>query len=282
MWVVEQTKPTVTTIRIPIKRNADWEQWALISADRHVDNPKSHLALQRRHLEQAKERGAFVIDLGDLFDAMQGRSDRRAAKCDLHQDHKTNDYLGEIIRSAVDLFTPYADQMAILGLGNHETAILKHMELDLTRQLVDHLQARGSQVVRGGYRGWVRLAFGRRQTLNLCYMHGSGGAAPVTKGVIRTNRRAVVYPDADIVVAGHIHEAWAFPINRVRLSDMGREYKDEQLHLCIPTYKDEIIDQGEGFAVEGEHSPKPLGAWWLRFFWSSEKERVEFEYMRAK
>ena len=35
------------------------------------------------------------------------------------------------------------------------------------------------------------------------------------------------------------------------------------------------------WAVEGEHSPKPLGAWWLRFFWDRGENRVRFEYTRA-
>ena len=68
---------------------------------------------------------------------------------------------------------------------------------------------------------------------------------------------------------------------RIRLSDMGRELKDEQVHLSITTYKDEITDQSGGWAIEGEHSPKPLGAWWLRFFWDRGEGRVRFEYARA-
>ena len=35
------------------------------------------------------------------------------------------------------------------------------------------------------------------------------------------------------------------------------------------------------WAIEGEHSPKPLGAWWLRFFWDRGENRVRFEYTRA-
>lgn len=244
--------------------------------------------MQRRHLDQAVERGAFVFDLGDLFCAMQGRSDPRSCKADLRDEHRTGDYLGELVRGAVNFLSPYGKNIAILAKGNHETKIAKHMELDLTRALVDRLNDNGSPAVMGGYRGWVRLMFedstktaGARQSVVIAYTHGSGGAAPVTKGVIKTNRRAIMYPDAQISLSGHIHEAWSFPICRMRLSPQGREYVDEQLHLCIPTYKDELTDQGEGFAVEGEHSPKPLGAWWLRFHWARDESKVKFEAMRA-
>lgn len=286
MWSVEETSPTVQTIRVALDRNREWEQWALLTADRHLDNPHSNKAMQRRHLDQAKERGAFVIDLGDLFCAMQGRNDRRSSKSDLANEHKVQDYYGELVRDAVKFFEPYAEALAVFGTGNHETAILKHNEYDMSRALVDRLQDKGSPIVSGGYRGWIRLMFeatggGRRKSFNIAYSHGSGGSAPVTRGVIKTNRRSVVFPDADIFLSGHIHESWSMEVPRIRLTDMGREVSDVMVHLSIPTYKDEIAEQGSGWAVEGEHSPKPLGAWWLRFFWDRGEERIRFEYMRA-
>lgn len=285
-WTVEETGPTVQTIRIAMDRNRDWSQWALLTADRHLDNPHSNRAMQKRHLDQAVERGAFIIDLGDLFCAMQGRNDRRSAKSALSKEHAVDDYYDELVRGAVSFFDPYKEHVAVLGTGNHETSVLRHGETNLSRRLVERLQDRGSPVVLGGYRGWIRLMFereggGSRQTLNVAYTHGSGGSAPVTKGVIKTNRRSVIYPDADIQISGHIHEGWSMPIARVRLTDQGREIKDECVHLSVPTYKDEIVDQSGGWAIEGEHSPKPIGAWWLRFFWDRSEGRVKFEYTRA-
>lgn len=283
-WRVEESGPTVTTIRCSMDRNRSWEQWMLITSDRHLDNPHSDRSMQRRHLDQALERGAMVVDLGDLFCAMQGKTDRRANKSDLSEEYKTPDYFGELIRGAVKFFEPYRDNLAVFGKGNHETAVTKHHEIDPTKWLTERLQDKGSPVVCGGYRGWIRILFeGRggswRKSLNIAYTHGSGGAAPVTKGVIKTNRRSVMFPDADIQLSGHIHEGWSFPIARIRLTDSGKEVKDECVHLCVPTYKDEVLNTGEGFAIEGEHSPKPIGAWWLRFFWAD--ETVKFEYMRA-
>ena len=64
-------------------------------------------------------------------------------------------------------------------------------------------------------------------------------------------------------------------------SEQGVNQKDECVHLSVPTYKDEIVDQSGGWAIEGEHSPKPIGAWWLRFFWDRSEGRVKFEYTRA-
>ena len=47
--------------------------WVLLSFDRHHDNPKSDNVMELRHLRQAKERNAVIIDGGDLFCAMQGK-----------------------------------------------------------------------------------------------------------------------------------------------------------------------------------------------------------------
>jgi hypothetical protein len=284
---VEQNSATVTTLRIPIRRKAGWEQWGLLSSDRHFDNPKSRQDMQKRHLQQAKERGAFVMDFGDLFCAMQGNKDRRGKKGDIREENQKKDYFGSLVRSGVSLLDEYKDNLAVFGPGNHEMAILNHNEIDLTTALVERLQDRGSKVVRGGYRGWVRFLFeghggSYRQGVNLHYSHGSGGGGVVTKGVIQANRRAVWLPDAQIVVNGHIHEAWQVEYCRARITALGKEYTDEQLHICLPTYKDEFSGCRDGFHIEREAPPKPLGAWWLRFFWDAGKGRVNYEATRAK
>jgi len=282
---IEQNSPTVTTIRVPVQRNRQWEQWALLSADRHFDNPKSRQDMQKKHLDEARDRGALVLDFGDLFCAMQGKNDRRGKKGGTRGENITPDYFGSLVRSGVKLFEPYLDNLALMGPGNHETAILSHNEIDLTTALVERLQDKGSKVVRGGYRGWVRFLFKGTtygQGISMHYSHGSGGGGVVTKGVIQANRRAVWLPDAQIVVSGHIHEAWQVEYCRARLSEKGAEFTDEQLHICLPTYKDEFTDCANGFHVENERPPKPLGAWWLRFYWDHIKEKVSLEATRAK
>ena len=44
-----------------------WEEWILLSGDRHWDNPKSDWKMQIKHLEEVKKRQAGVIDIGDLL-----------------------------------------------------------------------------------------------------------------------------------------------------------------------------------------------------------------------
>jgi hypothetical protein len=51
------------------------EFWYLLTADRHWDNPDSDWDLQIKHLKEARERDAMVIDVGDFFcEAIKARS----------------------------------------------------------------------------------------------------------------------------------------------------------------------------------------------------------------
>lgn len=283
-WTVERADETVTAIRIDCDRAKSWEQWVLLTSDVHYDNPLCNRQLYKRHLDQALERNAPNLDFGDFFCAMQGRTDPRHEKGHVLPENHTGDYFGSLARGSYEFLSPYRSILALRGKGNHESKILKHNEIDLTRALADKLNDNGGNVQVGGYRGWVifRLIGGNhRQTVRMYYTHGSGGSAPVTKGVIRTNRRAA-YVDADIIVGGHIHESWAMEMCRVGVNDSGREVVNDQLHLCVPTYKEEFTNLGDGFHHEKEGPPKPLGGWWLRFFWDTTKHKFGYEYMRAK
>ena len=242
--------------------------WVLLSFDRHHDNPKSDNRLEKRHLEQARERNAVIIDGGDLFCAMQGKYDPRSDKRDVKPEHQKGDYLDALVKTAADFYGPYADLFAIMAPGNHETAISKRHETNLTERLVTMLNDRhGTKIHVGGFSGWVKfqiLLHGQALSVNLWYHHGYGGDAPVTKGVIQTNRQAVYLPDAHIVATGHTHNEWQFPIPRIRLSHKGKVYHDEQLHLKVPSYKEEYVDGYGGWHIERGGPPKPTGAVWLK------------------
>lgn len=277
----------VCVLRIPFREKKDWEQWVLLTSDRHWDHPHSDHILQRRHLKQAIERNAFIIDVGDFFCAMQGKYDKRASKSSVREEHQVDNYLDALVNTAAEFFEPYAKNFLVIARGNHETAIAKRHETDLTQRLVKQLNDRaGSQIQAGGYGGWVRFVFksqmktgkpGKSKSFNIKYFHGSGGGGVVTKGTLWPTRRAAYTPDADIVLTGHIHEQWMFPVTRERLSERGEVYIDRQIHLSIPSYKNEYQDGAMGWWVETEKMPRPMGCWWLRFFYDAAERLLLFE-----
>lgn len=266
---IKKLKSYSHELRVKYVRKPDWEFRALLLSDLHIDNPKCNRDLLIRHLQQAKEKNAPIFVFGDLFCAMQGKYDKRANKSALRPEHQKNNYLDALVDTTAQFFEPYKRLLAFITPGNHETAILGRHETDLTGRLSDKLGCH-----KGTYSGWLiwRFEIDEKEavrTVPLSYHHGYGGGGPVTKDVIQTARKAVYLPDAKIVVSGHTHDRWIFPISRVRLKESGEQVQDEQLHIKLGTYKDEYLI-GEGWAVEKGMPPKPLGGAWLVFKYAKE------------
>jgi len=272
-----------------------WEQWFLLTSDRHWDNPKSNWELQKAHLDEALERAAGVIDVGDFFCAMQGRWDPRASKEDIRPEHQGSNYLDALVNTAAEFFAPYSQNLIMIARGNHEASILKRQETDLIERLVSVLNFRtASHIYNAGYSGFLRFNLTEKKTRRTLgksivahYQHGSGGGGPVTKGVIQTNRRAVYLPDANIVMSGHVHESWKVDLARQRLSTQNKTYQDEQTHILIPTYKEEYTDGFHGWHVERGAPPKiATGGLWMRLFvprvFRGEDKRILYEITRAQ
>lgn len=272
--------PNVITVVFD-RVKAGWEQWILLRGDAHQDNKHCLQKIEEQHLDLAIERNAPIFDVGDLFCAMQGRGDPRSDYDSLRPEHKTANYIGALVETAAHRYKKYAPYWALLGKGNHESAVLKNKNYDLTSGLATLMnKEKGAFVTVGGYGGWVRFMFRvhqtRRTSLNMKYHHGSGGGGPVTKGVIDTNRQSVYLPDAAIVVNGHVHENYVVAQPRERLSESGVIHRDYMWFVRTPTYKDEYGDGSGGFHIEKGRGPKPIGCVWGRFYYDRDRVRSEF------
>jgi len=266
---VEQSHRNVLTVRFDDIK-AGWEQYCLLSADRHHDNLLADWKLEAKHLTKAADRGAMVFDVGDLFCAMQGKWDKRSDQNQMRPEHRVNNYLDAIVDTAVEFYKPWAPLFKMVSRGNHETNVEKRHGTDLTRTFIDRLNKAGASCGYGYYGGWVRFMFKingtKRTSRNMYYFHGAGGGGPVTRGTIQTNRQSVYLPDAHIVVNGHTHDSWTVDIARHRLSNKGRPYQDICRHARTPGYKRDFNDGAEGWQVERWGPPKPVGCVWLRFY----------------
>ena len=266
------------------KNTKSFEQWFLLSSDRHHDNAHTDQKLEIRHLEQALERDAGIIDVGDMHCAMQSKEDRRQNRGAMRDENAVEEYFDSLVDSAVDFYAPYAHNFVMISEGNHETAVRKRWGTCLTTRTVKGLnQKTGSNIHKGGYGGWINFVcerHGSKHRFRLKFFHGSGGGGPVTRGVIQTNRMAVYLPDADIVVSGHTHDAWVVPVCRERIKNDGTVTIDEQVHIKTATYKDEYGQGTEGWHIERGGPPKPLGGYWLRFY-ARAKDDFRFEVIRT-
>jgi hypothetical protein len=281
---IEQDHPTVVTVRMDGIASG-WERWFLLRSDAHHDNAHADHALEREHLEQAKTRGAGILDFGDLFCAMQGKWDKRADQRQLIPELRESGkpYRDALMDYNAAFYAPYAENFILLAPGNHETGFLKRHETNLTECLAERMRAAGSGVRTGTYQGWVQFRFhwnkSKQTTLRLRYTHGYAGGGPVTKDVIQTARQLAYLGNADLLVSGHTHDGWQMTIRRETLDHRGIPRLHDVECLKCPGYKDEF-SPGEGWAVERGMGPKPKGAWWVRF-WMLHDE-IRFECVRAK
>lgn len=293
VFAVERKARNIHVARCTFQSVQD-EAWVLLASDRHHDNPHADHDLERKHLDEAVQRRAGVIDCGDLFCAMGGKGDPRRMKNGVTRpEHaQANDYWDSLVRHAADFYAPYARHFIVIGRGNHETAILKNQETDLTERLCERMSSMaGCTVHSGGYGGWVKFEITYSQTqvyaLFLKYFHGSGGGGLMSMDTLRVRRIASWTPDADVIVGGHTHDQWWLTIDRERLRRSNGDYKIElesQHHVRCGTYKDEYGDGYGGWHIERGGPPKSLGAIWMRLYLQSmpnDRRRLAAEFKRA-
>ena len=134
----------------------------MLSSDHHWDNPDANREMIEKHLKEAMKKGAKVFMIGDFFCAMQGKYDKRSDKKKMRPEHMAGNYLDLLVNTAAEWLMPYRDCIAVIGQGNHETAITGRHETNLIERLVERLNiGHENKVYMGGYGGWIRLNFER-------------------------------------------------------------------------------------------------------------------------
>lgn len=262
-----------------------WERWIYFGSDVHFDSVYCDRDAFFEHMDLAKKRNAMIFIFGDFFDAMQGRYDKRRAMPELRKEYQCKEnYYDVLVDDAYEKLSDYKDNITILADGNHELSVLKNANTNILDRLSAKLREHGSGVQHGGYGGWTRFMFnlsdgnatGPRTSIKLKYFHGAGGEAPVTRGVIQTNRQAVYLPDANIVVNGHSHNSYYVPISRERLSNKGELYFDIQHHIRVAGYKQAYGDGTTGWEITRGGVPKPIGCIWCRMYCEGHQIKMQF------
>lgn len=235
----------------------------LIIGDAHWDHPRCNRDALSALLDHAVTRNAAILHLGDYFDAMQGRSDRRSRKSDLRPEHQRDDYFTALTETAAQWLAPYRDHLAVMLHGNHETAIIKHNEVDLLAELRARL---GGVMLTPGYQTYVMLRFmwrgGGSESVPIWVGHGVGSRLGWQA---RARQRSVMYPDAHIIATGHTHESRYMPMVQWRVGVRGAPRRAVQRHLNVGGWKDDYGDGRSGWAVERGYGPSEPAGWWLSF-----------------
>lgn len=271
-WSIDTDARAVPTLRATV--GADTPAEILYLGDLHWDHAKCDRTALKAVLDQALQRDAVIVLLGDTLCLMQGRDDRRSAKSSLRPEHKVDAYFSSVVDDFADWFAPYASNTWFALEGNHESAVRKHHEIDVTRMWVSRLNAAGASIQYPGYATYARVLLQhntRRGSVRFFAHHGHGGGGEVTRGTIQAQRRAVLYPDANWIVSGHIHSSYLVDHEQFRMNDAGKPFVAVQSHLSVGTWKHEYGDGTGGWHVEKGRGPRQASGWWCRIVASSHR-----------
>lgn len=238
----------------------------MVASDIHLDSPYCDTKLFKKHLDKARDEGAYIILLGDLFDAMQWRLDKRASKKELLQEFVETEesYFNKLVEKVVSFLEPYKDNILLITYGNHETYHVGKIEVDLLRLIGKELNCNI-----GAYDGFITLSYafatasGSVARKTIYYTHGIKGNAPVTMGILAHKRLDTWVRDADIVLSGHNHRTFIYEEICMGINNHNNRYIKTVYHLQLPTYKKR--DKLYGYSIEKGLPPSPLGAYLLEF-----------------
>ena len=226
---------------------APWqEQGISFFGDPHTFKTDELTKLLRSDLQDAKDRGDIIVIWGDIAEWILPSDSRRftSGKHKKQVDSIVNDEVAKL----ADFYEPFVDNIAIMKLGNHETAVIKHHHVDPMQMLISELNRRKSPgldpIFYGGYTMWWLYKMrrtsedGTRQggcNVKFWLHHGAGGSAPVTRGAID---RARIYDaiTADVSIIGHKHQSMHVTTKHERLDDYGNVKREDRDFLLLAGY----------------------------------------------
>jgi hypothetical protein len=183
-----------------------------LCSDLHIGSDKLDKKRLISDLELFKKNNAKIFINGDILDhILQSDKRRYSASSDKYQQTAQ---INLALNEAEKLLKPYADNIVGIGVGNHETEVIKRHSIDTTSMLIRDINKLKSKDAEPcyhmGYEGFVRIAAkhtsgGACHCYDIFYNHGQGGSAEVTKGMIDLNR----YQSrrADLIWLGHKHQS---------------------------------------------------------------------------
>ncbi|MFN9582256.1 MAG: hypothetical protein ACK566_06265 [Bacteroidota bacterium] len=211
-------------------------------SDLHLDSPYTDKKKVKKLFDKALENGWQINILGDTFDIMGGKYDKRTIKGDIKVEHSVDNYLMAVTRDIAQFLAPYIDNIGFISSGNHEKEIDKRIELymlellDLCMYELTHKHINWTKE----YAGFMRITGARdvcKVPVEVFWEHGRDGNASMSLGALNVKRRAATIT-ADIFISGHIHRNLSVPLNRIYLSKNGYVKVREQLHIQLGTGKE--------------------------------------------
>jgi len=261
-------------MKIYYKTPDEQKQIFYFAGDLHYGIKNSDVNSFIKEMKEAKERNARIILIGDIFDSIFPYGDKRWNPSLLIPELRERDDAPiHAVSLMASILKPFAKNINVIGMGNHEASVLKYLGIDMIKLLTMTLNhfLDGHKILYGGYTGYLGYRFkiksgGSMKVFKILYHHGSGGGSPVTKGMIDVNRKETNW-NYDLFVFGHKHHCFA--VRDVTISPVFR--KDNQGYIlstdnrAIQTgafyrnYPENSNTDLASYEEIKQHSPKPIG-----------------------
>ncbi len=251
----------------------DGDTFALfLASDLHLDDHLFDETLFREDMARAKAANARIALNGDILGLILPGDIKRYTRG--NDPGEVDDKIGAAVERAEKILLPYVDMIDMIGIGNHETAVLKHHSSDTIKLLIGFLNRSRDKklppIRHGGYCGFLRYVFaekdgGHAKAYTIYYNHGQGGAAEITNGIIDLQRR--VYVDADMIWMGHKHKCMSTMLpSSIGLDQAGKIYERSKRGVMTGTYLKNVDETNAGetgyrlsFAEERMRTPQGRG-----------------------
>lgn len=202
----------MTSTQYVFEDKADQERLIYFASDVHDDSPHYDEEAELAMLEEVRKNNATLIRGGDNWDLIVPNDLKRYSGS--HAEGVIDAYLDQKVKRTFKRLEPYADHIAAIGMGNHETAFLKRHYSDAAnrlREMLNGVRSPGLPPIRHlGYRGFMRFTFkatrDNRYATDVGYFHhGRGAAAVVTRGTIDFQRVRADIESVDWIWLQHKH-----------------------------------------------------------------------------
>lgn len=198
-------------------------------SDLHIGSNETDYKLIKEELQEARDLNARVLVDGDIFDLILPRDEKKYRPDAMHPRLRGRcDIKNEALRWGVELFSPVADLLDLLGTGNHDDWSLKGDSFDMVSMLADGL---GRPETYGGYTGFMDYRFSddarHAKRFVMWYHHGSGKGATLS-GSAGEFTKKMAFIDADLIWLGHKHFQIASKMRKIScpLVGEGPKYTD--------------------------------------------------------